>query len=196
MADAVADRPAIILPSGQRACRAQNRAAGATALRSSLGWIVADTSGRARQPRERRCRRPSLPLAVLEMPTMALRPTGVFVPPPETQQDHAQHQRNQQKFLHHTLTVLALTAVSNMRRATSVRQWQCCDKATKALLMSPKRHKEEAKAVHFAQPRYSFQPRGDWAGCRELAMRPKPLRHRMQTPVAFLDQSLSLSYGG
>jgi hypothetical protein len=47
-----------------------------------------------------------LPLAVLEMPTMALRPTGVFVPPPQAQQDNAQDERNQQKFLHHTLTVL------------------------------------------------------------------------------------------
>jgi hypothetical protein len=47
-----------------------------------------------------------LSLAVLEMPTMALYPTSVFVPPPQAQQDNAQHQRNQQKFLHHTLTVL------------------------------------------------------------------------------------------
>jgi hypothetical protein len=40
-------------------------------------------SGRARQPRERRCWRTSLSLAVLEMPTMALCPTSVFVPPPQ-----------------------------------------------------------------------------------------------------------------
>jgi hypothetical protein len=32
----------------------------------------------------------------------------------------------------------ALTAVSNMRRAVTLRQRECCGKATKALLMSPK----------------------------------------------------------
>jgi hypothetical protein len=117
------------------------------------------------------------------MPTMALRPTGVFVPPPETQQDHAQHQRDQQKFLHHTLTVLALTANSNMRRAITLRQGECCGKATKAPLMSPKRHKEETQSGPLRATEVLLSVIGPWRSA--LAMRAKPLPHRVQMPVAF-----------
>jgi hypothetical protein len=59
-------------------------------------------------------RRTSLPLTVLEVPTMALRATGVFVPAPEGQQNNAKHNRNQEIFLHHDLRIRA-SGFLNMR---------------------------------------------------------------------------------
>ena len=52
-----------------------------------------------------RCCRVLLAPAVLEVPTKALGPTGVFVPPPQRQQDHAQNRADHQELVHRTLTV-------------------------------------------------------------------------------------------
>lgn len=83
--------------------------------------------------RELRRRRRALPLAAFEVPTMALNPTGVLVPPPHGQQNQTQGHHNQQKLLHDTSSNrFAAIECLNMAMTGAPGQPECCDNATKS----------------------------------------------------------------